>query len=128
MLAFLNILFFVLHTALVVFNMTGWIFKKTRRLHLITALSTLALWAVLGIWYGFGYCPCTDWHWSVRRQMGLPIESDTYSHFLILKLTGLDLPNDVVFWITAIGFGMAVVMSIVLNARDLARKRRIRML
>lgn len=124
MLQFLNIFFFVFHTGLVLFNLLGWAWKRTRLLNLITLVGTFAGWSILGIWYGFGYCPCTDWHWQVRSALGYPQESDSYIHFLILKLTGLNLPSSVVFAITAGGFGFAFLMSAALNARQFVLARR----
>ena len=121
MLPFLNILFFVLHTGLVLFNLFGWAFKRTRVWNLAALLATLFLWTVMGFWKGFGYCLCTDWHWQVRQGMGIEETSSTYIHLLILKLTGLDLPDDTVFWITAGGFVFALVMSLGLNFRDWLR-------
>ncbi|HCN84632.1 MAG TPA: DUF2784 domain-containing protein, partial [Sphingobacteriaceae bacterium] len=86
---FLNIFFFVFHTLFTVFNVVGWIFPKTRRLHLITMSLTAFSWFILGIWYGWGYCFCTDWHWDVREKLGYHDRSNSYIHFLILKLTGV---------------------------------------
>ena len=118
MLAFLNVFFFVFHGGLVLFNLLGWIPKKTRKWNLLSLILTLASWVVMGIWHGFGYCLCTDWHWQVRAQMGLERESNTYIHLLILKLTGLDLPDDTVYALTAAGFAIALFMSLALNLRD----------
>ncbi len=80
---FLNIFFFVFHTVWTLFNMTGWMFRPTRRLHLVTLTLTALSWFVLGIWYGWGYCLCTDWHWQVRRELGFRDESNSYIHFLV---------------------------------------------
>ena len=66
MLSFLDVLLTVFHLTLTLFNLTGWILKKTRKLHLVVLMVTAASWFVLGIWYGWGYCPLTDWHWQVR--------------------------------------------------------------
>ncbi|MBT3271653.1 MAG: DUF2784 family protein, partial [Spirochaetales bacterium] len=51
------------HSCVIIFNLTGWIWRKTRIPHLILIGLTAFSWFVLGIWYGFGYCPSTDWHW-----------------------------------------------------------------
>ena len=53
---FLNIFFFVFHTVFTLFNMGGWAFPKTRKLHLITLSLTAFSWFILGIWYGWGFC------------------------------------------------------------------------
>jgi len=70
-LATLNIVFFIFHTAILIFNLTGWIFRRTRMLHIICLGATLFSWFVMGAWKGFGYCICTDWHFQVRRAMGI---------------------------------------------------------
>jgi hypothetical protein len=121
---FLNIFFFVFHTLLTLFNMVGWIFPKTRKLHLITLLLTAFSWFVLGIWYGWGYCVCTDWHWDVRDKLGFEDRSNSYIHFLILKLTGANLNHKLVEYSTLIVFLVSVVLSVWLNTRDWLRKRR----
>ncbi|MCD4791284.1 MAG: DUF2784 domain-containing protein, partial [Bacteroidales bacterium] len=68
---FLDTFFVVFHTALIIFNLFGWIWKPTRRLNLITLLLTGASWFILGIFYGIGYCPLTDWHWQVLHKLGI---------------------------------------------------------
>ena len=120
----LNIFFFVFHTVWTLFNMVGWIFPRTRKLHLITCLLTMLSWFVLGIWYGWGYCVCTDWHWQVRRNLGYQEESHSYIHFLILKLTGINMDPQLVDNITLVVFVVAVGMSVFLNIRDYMRKSR----
>ncbi|MBM3415996.1 MAG: DUF2784 domain-containing protein [Bacteroidetes bacterium] len=117
-LAFLNIFFFVFHTAFTLFNMSGWAFRKTRKLHLITLLLTAASWFILGIWYGWGYCFCTDWHWQVREAMGYHDRSNSYIHFLVLKLTGINFNEQLVEDITLIVFLISMVLSVWLNLGD----------
>jgi len=119
---FLNIFFFVFHTLFTVFNVVGWIFPKTRKLHLITMSLTAFSWFILGIWYGWGYCFCTDWHWDVREKLGYHDRSNSYIHFLILKLTGVDLNENLVENITLILFIISFALSIWLNIKDHLRK------
>ena len=115
---FLNIFFFVFHTAFTLFNVVGWIFKKTRKLHLVTMLLTAFSWFVLGIWLGWGYCFCTDWHWIVRRKLGYHDRSNSYIHFLILKLTGANLNEHLVEISTLVIFLICFILSAWLNTRD----------
>lgn len=117
-LAILNIFFFVFHTAFTLFNMTGWAFRRTRRWHLFTLLLTAASWFILGIWYGWGYCVCTDWHWQVREAMGIHDRSQSYIHFLILHTTGQNLDPVFVERVTLVVFLLCAVLSIWLNLRD----------
>lgn len=119
---FLNIFFFVFHSIFTLFNIVGWAFPKTRKLHLITMLLTAVSWFVLGIWYGWGYCVCTDWHWRVREALGYHDRSNSYIHFLLLKLTGKNFDPQLVEVMTLIIFLICFVLSISLNIVD-KRKR-----
>ena len=123
MYAFLNAFFFAFHTALILFNVLGWISKRTRRLNLITLSLTGLSWGLLGIWYGFGYCPSTDWHWQVRRQLGYHDMPRSYIKFLVDALTGIDLAPQLVNSGTLIVFLLALGTSGYLNARDRKRSR-----
>ena len=115
---FLNIFFFVFHTVFTLFNMVGWAFKATRKWHLITILLTAFSWFFLGIWYGWGFCFCTQWHWNVRHKLGFIDESNSYIHFLILKVTGVNLPEQMVEAGTLIVFLVCFVLSVWLNIKD----------
>jgi hypothetical protein len=115
---FLNIFFFVFHTAFTLFNMVGWIFSNTRKLHLVTITLTSFSWFVLGIWYGWGYCFCTQWHWAVREKLGFDDRSNSYIHFLLFKLTGANLNPQMVDNCTLIIFLICFALSIWLNMRD----------
>lgn len=120
---FLNVFFFIFHTALTLFNIFGWAFKKTRVANLITLLATAFSWFILGIWYGWGYCVCTQWHWEVRKELGYHDESNSYIHFLILKLTGINLNPDFVDWVVLFLFLGSLTMSVSLNVRDYLKRR-----
>jgi hypothetical protein len=115
---FLNIFFFVFHTVWTLFNMIGWMFRVTRKWNLLTLLLTALSWFVLGIWYGWGYCLCTDWHWQVRRNLGYTDESNSYIHFLLLKMTGINMDPELVNNVTLIVFVVSVIMSVWLNIRN----------
>jgi hypothetical protein len=117
-LPFLNIFFFIFHTAFTLFNMSGWAFRRTRKWHLFTILLTAASWFILGIWYGWGYCACTDWHWQVREAMGFNDRSNSYIHFLLLKLTGTNFNATLVEKVTLYVFLLCAALSIGLNIRD----------
>ena len=122
---FLNIFFFVFHSVFTLFNMVGWILPRTRKLHLVTLSLTAFSWFILGIWYGWGYCACTDWHWDVRDKLGYEDRSGSYIHFLILKLTGADLDPGLVERGTLIVFLLSFALSIWLNIQDRRRKRKL---
>ena len=121
---FLDYFFFFFHTSITLFNIFGWMFPKTRKINLVTLLLTAFSWFVLGIWYGWGYCVFTDWHWDVRQHLGYDDRSNSYIHFLILKLTGINLKPQLVDNVVLIGFLLSLVMSIWLNVRSGRRKKK----
>lgn len=121
---FLNYFFFCFHTFLIFFNSFGWIFPKLRKWNLITLLLTAFSWFILGIWYGWGYCFCTDWHWAVRRHLGYYDMSNSYNHFLILKLTGINLSEKLVDVAAAIIFFVSLALSVWLNLKGYLRTKR----
>ncbi len=81
----------------------------------MTLLLTAFSWFILGIWYGFGYCPCTDWHWMVRRELGYADMPNSYIKFLANELTGLDVTAYTVDLWTGLLFGAALLVSLYLN-------------
>jgi hypothetical protein len=124
MLKLLDIFFILFHTALTLFNLFGWIIKKTRRINLYTLLATGASWFLLGIFYGIGYCPLTDWHFEVLRRLGHYNLPYSYIKYLYDRITGSDINAQLVDVLTGVLFSIAFVLSLVLNLRDLMRKKK----
>jgi len=108
----LDIFFFGFHSLFIVFNVFGWLVPRWRRLHLIALLITAFSWFGLGIWFGWGYCLCTDWHWQIRDTLGYRDMGSSYVHFLILKLTDIDLSPQLVDVVTVVVFFMALLISL----------------
>lgn len=104
--------FFLFHTVFILFNVFGWSIPRWRFANLITLSITAFSWFILGIWYGLGYCPFTDWHWKVRQLLGYKDQSNSYIHFLILKLTGINLSESLVDIATVTLFFTAYFISI----------------
>jgi hypothetical protein len=119
-----DIFFLVFHTAFTLFNLFGWIFKKTRPWHLLTLGLTAASWFILGIWYGWGFCFCTEWHWQVRDALGNPIETSSYITFLIKEVTGMQLDPGRVNTVTMAVFLVLIIVSVILNTRDFYLRKR----
>ncbi len=115
MLQTIDILFTLFHTLLIVFNLGGWIFERCRRVHLIVITLTLASWFILGFWYGWGYCPLTDWHYSILRQMGNENLPPSYIAFLLARISGVTFSNTFIEVITVILGFFAFTMSIKVN-------------
>jgi hypothetical protein len=114
---FLDKFFFIFHSCLILFNLFGWIWRKTRRLNLIVQLLTLFSWFVLGIWYGFGYCPCTDWHWQVRARLGTHDMPASYLAFLINQLTGIEVDKTLVDVFAVTFLLTALALSLYFNLK-----------
>jgi hypothetical protein len=112
---FLDYFFLIFHTILTLFNLVGWIWKKTRMANFITLMLTGFAWFGLGIFYGIGYCPLTDWHWDVLEKLGHHDLPYSYIKYLIQRLTGCDANPGIVEIGTVAGFVFAVVMSVYLN-------------
>ena len=119
----LDIFFTVFHTLLVFFNLFGWIWKRTRMANLITLLLTAASWTILGIFYGWGYCPLTDWHFNVLRKLGYTDLPTSYLSFLFTRLTGLEIRQSLVDSVTLWGLIVALVISLYLNLSPRLRRR-----
>ena len=81
--------FVVLHSCLTLFNLTGWLWRRTRHIHLISIGLTILSWFGLGIFYGWGYCPCTEWHWQIKYKLGHTDLPYSYVKYYADKLTGL---------------------------------------
>jgi len=123
LLTILDRFFLLFHTVFTLFNISGWIWHKTRKIHLVTMGLTAMSWFILGIWYGWGYCFCTDWHWQVREALHNPITSYSYIHFLIHEITGRWLDPDLVDRATLGVFLTSLALTLVLNLRDWRKSR-----
>ena len=117
-----DIFFFGFHTILILFNVFGWLVTRWRFINFITLSLTAFSWFILGIWYGWGYCFCADWHWQVREMLGYQNMSSSYIHFLILKFTSVNVSANLVEVCTVIMFFSAFIISAYLNVRKWIRK------
>ncbi|HEY3780956.1 MAG TPA: DUF2784 family protein [Fimbriimonadaceae bacterium] len=119
MLAIGNVFFFIFHTVLIFFNVFGWLWKPTRKWNLATLLLTAVSWGIMGIWKGAGYCICTDWHWQIRRAMGIRDNADSYLVLLVQKISGWNPPISLVNNVALAVFVISLVGSVYTNVRDL---------
>lgn len=107
--------FLVVHTSLIAFNLLGWIWKPLRTWHLGSILLTFASWGLLGIWYGFGYCPFTEWHWNVLEQMGVKNLPNSYISYLLQRLVNVHPAENLVDAVTLGSALLALMASIWVN-------------
>jgi hypothetical protein len=115
MLTFLDIFFTITHILLTLFNLTGWIWKRTRKLHLITMALTLISWFVFGFWYGWGYCFLTDWHWDVKEKLGERNLPSSFIKYYADKLSGKNFDPSFIDNVTLGCLVFAVVAAVYVN-------------
>ena len=120
-----DVLFFILHVIIILFNLFGWLWKKTLRLHLVVILLTAFSWFVVGIWYGFGSCFLTDWHWHIKAELGetnLPSSFITY----FFKFIHLPISANTADTLALSGFVVALSGSLVRNTLNHLNKKGLR--
>jgi len=122
MYGFLDKFFFIFHSTLIVFILIGWIWRKTRVANLVVVLLTAFSWTILGIWYGFGFCPSTEWHWQVRVKLGHYDMPSSYTKFLVDSLTGLNVSEKLVDIFAVLFLTLALLASVVTNVKDWRKK------
>lgn len=115
MLRFLDILLTIVHLSIVFFNLFGWIWPATRKAHFISIILTAASWFLLGIWFGIGYCPFTDWQWDVKRKLGETNLPGSFIKYFADKVTGQDLQPSFVNITTLVCFLLAAILSVYVN-------------
>jgi len=121
---FLDIFFTVFHSSLVLFVLTGWIWRKTRKLHLAVVILTAASWLILGIFYGLGYCPFTDWHFRILEKLGHTGLPSSYISFLVIRISGLRPDQGWVDALTTAGLIVGVVGNLLLMWLSWRKKSR----
>ena len=108
-------LFIIFHTTLILFNLFGWIYKPLRKANLVVLLLTGASWFILGIFYGIGYCPFTDWHFDLLRKTGHQDLPDSYIVYLVERLTGFRLESTIADALTLVCYFLALSASVYFN-------------
>lgn len=111
----LDYLFTIVHLLIIVANLFAWIWPKTRKIHLYIVGITLFCWLILGIWYGIGYCPVTDWQWDVKTKLGETNLPNSFVKYHLDKLMGKAIPDTTVDIITLGSFLIAIICSIKVN-------------
>lgn len=121
----LDIFFMVFHTSIIIFNLFGGIWRKTRKYNLILLVITGSSWLILGLIVGtLGYCPLTDWHFDVLEKLGVTDLPSSYVKYLADRLTGLNFDSSVVDKVTLYSFLAALGLSLFLNIRDFIKRRK----
>ncbi len=111
----LDVVFFWAHILIITFNLSGWIWKRTRKAHLIVVSATVFSWLVLGLRYGLGYCFLTDWHWEVKRQLGETDLPASFIKYFFDRYTSFRFSADTIDWGTGLAFAVVVVITVYVN-------------
>ena len=119
----LDIFFLIFHTSLILFNLFGWIIKSLRRANLVVLLLTGGSWLILGLFYGFGFCPLTEFHWEVLRRLGETQLPDSYVSYLVHRFTGFMPGERITEILTLVFYLMAIAASIYVNFRTMRKSR-----
>jgi uncharacterized protein DUF2784 len=123
MLQALDLLLFVAHCIVISFNMTGWIWMRTRRWHLASLGLTVFSWLGMGIWYGLGYCALTDWHWQVKKELGETNLPNSFLIYFFNDVMGLGLETSFINRGAVTALAVVTLLSVVLNFRDYRQHR-----
>lgn len=120
----LDIFFLILHSSLILFNLFGWVWRRTRKANLILLLTTAGSWLILGLIVGsLGYCPLTDWHFNVLRELGVDDLPVSYIKYLADRIFNGDFSSALVDALTLYGLIVSLTISLVLNIIDYRRRR-----
>ncbi len=111
----LDYFFTTLHLLIIGLNLLGWIWPATRRLYLWCILLTAASWLGLGIWFGIGYCPITDWQWQVKSKLGETELPNSFIKYWVDKVAGMDADPVVIDVVTAITFVVVFLLAVYHN-------------
>lgn len=114
--------FTFLHLVIIGFNLFGWIWRRTRKLHLIVVGLTLGCWLIIGIWYGIGYCPITDWQWQIKERLGETGLPNSFVKYYADKLSGKNISSSLIDTITAVSFAVAILCTVYVNFIKKKRK------
>lgn len=115
MLNFADALLTLLHLIIVGFNLFGWIFPSARKAHFICVAITAFCWFVLGIWFGWGYCPITDWQWHIKEKLGETNLPASFITYYANKISGMHFSDTIINFLTLVLFLAAALVSIYFN-------------
>ena len=111
----LDFMLTLLHLLIIGFNLLGWIWKPTRKLHFVCILFTALCWFGLGFWYGIGYCPLTDYQWQIKTLRGEQNLPNSYIKYFADAIFGSNINATLIDVLTGISFFLAALLSVYVN-------------
>ena len=115
MLRLADIFFTLVHLVIIGFNLFAWIWPATKKANFICLIVTAGSWFILGIWYGMGYCPITDWQWRIKERLGEHNLPNSFVKYYADKISGTDVSAYTIDIITVTAFFSALLISVYVN-------------
>jgi hypothetical protein len=109
-----------LHLLVIAINVFGWIMPRTRALQRWVLLLTTLSWLGLGAVYGLGYCFLTDWHWTVKRQLGEHVLPPSYIQYILHNKLGFNFSD----FSVDVGTGSVFVLLLLITVGQMLYSRR----
>jgi len=124
LLLLLDIFFDVLHLAVILLNLFGWIWPATRVAQRWLLGATAFCWLVIGpMIHSLGFCPLTEWHWEVKAARGVTNLPDSYPEYL-LQQAGIFIDPSYIEFSTGALFAMAVMATGIVWWREIEGRKR----
>ena len=111
----LDLLLTLVHFSIIGFNLFGWIWKPLRKAHLVCIAITAGCWFILGIWFGIGYCPITDWEWQIKEKLGEHNLPGSFIKYYADKISGKSVNDSFIDTMTTVCFFIAAMLSVYVN-------------
>jgi hypothetical protein len=108
------------HLLIIGINVFGWIAPRTRVLQRWVLLLTTLSWVGLGAFYGLGYCFLTDWHWTVKRELGERALPPSYIQYILHNKLGFNFSD---FWVD-VGTGTVFVLLLLITVGQMLYSRK----
>lgn len=116
--------FHFVHITIIIINMTFWLSFKTLRIAQVTLVLTLVSWVGFGLYYGFGYCFLTDWHWQLKEKIGDTNLPPSYIKLVVDRTFGVNSDPVMVDEVTTIVLVLSLFGCIIQSIREWRLKRR----
>ncbi|MCX8064270.1 MAG: DUF2784 domain-containing protein [Candidatus Hydrogenedentes bacterium] len=112
LLKFFDVFLTLIHILFIVFILVGWHFKGSRRIHFWSVVVVGVFWFICGFYYGFGYCPLTDYHWRIKEGLGEKDLPYSFIEYVVERLSGVDFNTDIINYVTLSIFLFVFVVSL----------------
>ena len=108
----LDLIYTLSHFIIIFFNIVGPFFERMRKFSFLFQVLTLFSWIGLGFFFGFGYCPLTDWHWDHKRHLGETELPASFIKYIFDELSGLNWNPMAIDIATGFTFASALIYNV----------------